>query len=358
MAITFGSAGAPSQETRNFDALFTTALSNYQRTLADNISTSNAFFAMIVSTEGYQSVDGGTDIKLPLLHTLGQMDWYEGYDTLDTSPMDGITHTIWEWREASIPISISRREERQHAQNLMPLIENKINQAEMGFKEGLAKAILQGSLASGGSSLETPQTSTVTGAQGVHPLGQLIQKVPTSDESVGNINQSTHSFWRNQTKSSSASTYDAFLKEVENIYNSCGKGPGGPPNIILCDQKTYELFTFALWNRGGSRHDNATTLEFPFEHIKWRNAVVTWDEFVPDVQNDTIAITKGTMYFLNTQFFRIKYDSASNFTNTEFRSPPNQPNARVAHILWMGNVCVNNRRKHGVMYNITTTISS
>lgn len=359
MAITFGNSGAPSQKTINLDSLFTLSLANVQRTLVDQISTSNPIFAKLVASDAYQSVDGGTNIEIPLMYQLGEADWFEGYDTLKTDPMDGHTMSVWEWREASIPIVISHREERQNAQKIAGLLEAKIEQAEMGFRETMAKALLQGSLSTGsGSSIETAVVSSATGASGMIPLANLIQLDPTSSESVGNINQSTFSWWRNQTKSSTASTYDGFLKEVTNVYNSCSKGPGGPPDMILCDQSTFEMFEFALYNRGGSRAPEKTNLSFPFENIKYRNSMVTWDEFMPDVENDSLTLTTGSMYFLNTKFLKLKYDSQTNFTNTPFASAPNQPNAKVSHIMWMGQLCCSNRRKQGVLYGIDTTIAS
>lgn len=362
MAITFGSAGAPSQETRNFDALFTASLANYSKTLIDNISTSNAFFAKITKSGGYVSKNGGTNVDFPLMYALGSGDWYSGYDTLNTEPMDGTTMSIWQWRECSIPITVSRLEMRMNAQRLYDLVDSKIQQAEMGFKEFLAKAFLQGASVSGANTYD-PQTSIVTGAVGVEPIASLIRVDPTTSTEIGNINQSSQTWWRNRTKSSTASTYDGFLAEVQGVYNDCSKGPGGPPDMILCDQYTYQMFERMLYARGGSRHQPGTTLEFPFENLKWKNTMVTWDEFVPDVTGNASVVpvdssTNGTMFFLNTKFLKIFYDSETNFIQTPWASAPNQPNAKTKHILWMGNSAVTNRRKQGVLYGINTTIAS
>jgi hypothetical protein len=358
----FGNPGAPSSETRHFDALFTTSLANYQKTLIDNISSSNVFFKKLQASGGYIGIDGGTNVDFPLMYALGQADWYSGYDTLQTDPMDGLTMSIWQWRECAIPITVSRLELRQNAQKLMSLVDTKITQAEMGFKEFLAKAFLQGAGVSGGS-IEDPQVSSITGAQGIEPIASLIRKDPTTSTEIGNINQSTRTWWRNNTKSSSASTYDGFLKEVQGVYNDCSKGPGGPPDMMLCDQYTYQMFERMLYARGGSRHPPATTLEFPFENLKWKNTMVTWDEFVPDVENGlpTPAVdttTGGTIFFINTKFMKLFYDTQTNFIQTDWKSAYNQPNAKTKHILWMGGTAITNRRKLGVLYGINSTIAS
>lgn len=359
MAITFGDAGAPSQKTINLDALFTLSVANSRKILHDNISTSNALWYKITKSKAYKSLNGGTNIEIPLMYALGTFDWFEGYDILSTDTTDGITKAVFEWREASIPIVISHREERQNAQNdgMIRLLAAKIKQANLGIREGISKAIQQGS---GAGALETPQTSLANGATGIEPLAKLIQKDPTSNESVGNVNQSTSTWWQNQTKSSSATTYDGLLKEFDNLYNSCSKGPGGPPDLILVDQETYELLTFALFQRTRIT-EQSTDLSFPFENLKYKRALIVWDEFVPDVQNVTLTPTtaasgKGTAYFLNTQFFEVDYDSATDFVTTPFQTPINQA-AKVAHIMWMGNMCISNRRKHGVLYNIARSLT-
>lgn len=362
MAITFGPAGAPSQETRNFDSLFTLSLSNYQKQLFDNISTSNAFLTKLMRSGSWIGIDGGTDVKFPLMYALGEADTFSGYDVLPVNPINGHTQSIWEWRECAIPITVSHRELRQNAQNIEPLVSAKMEQAEIGFKEFIAKLTLQGNAPLGGSVVD-PRVSPSNGSLGFVPLPSLVRVDPTTSASIGNINQSTETWWRNQTKSSTASSYEAFLKELQGIYNDCSKGPGGPPDMALCDQYTYQMIERMLVNRAGSRLPNSTDASFPFENIKWKRTMFTWDEFVPDPVADTATVevdsaTGGVCYFLNTKYIKFFYDTGTNFIQSDWASAPNQPNARTKHIMFMGNTAITNRRKHGILYGIDTTISS
>ena len=355
MAITFGTAGVPSQKTVNFDALFSLSLANHQKQLMDNISTSNVLFFMVKKRGNYQSVNGGTNIEIPLMYALGTADTYSGYDALNTDPMDGVTKAIYQWRQSAVPVTISRLEERQNAQKIIDLLETKMEQAELGIQEFFSQMILRGGKANGGAAtIETPYVSAFNSSLGVEPLPLLVKADPTSSTTIGNINQNTSDWWRNQFKSSSATTSTAFLQELETLYNDCSKGPGGPPDIGICNQACFEAIKFALYHR--SRMPNQVDANFPFEHVIFRNTKIVWDEFVPDVQNDTLTpdTGKGTLYFLNSKYIKVKYDSQSNFINTPFVKPANQ-DGKVAHILWMGNVCVNNRRKHGVLFNIAAT---
>ena len=347
MAVTFGDATAPSQRTTNLDALFSLSVQNVQRVLVDEISTSMALMKKIQAGQAYQGQNGGTHIEIPLMYALGTADTYSGYDVLDTSSMDGITRSIWEWAQIAIPISISRLEERQNAQKILDLLEAKITQASLGIKEFMPEMMLWGNVDNGGT-IEANYVSPITGASGVNPIPNLVQIDPTNSETVGNINQSTSDWWRNQQKSSSATTTTEMLQELENIYNTCSNGVGGTPDLLVTDQDTFELLKMAIWKR--FQHPPQEDAEFPFDNFRFRRSLVVYEEKMID-GTKTPSSGKGTMYLLNTQFIKVKYDTATNFITTPFQKPPNQ-DARVAHILWMGQLCISNRRKHGVWYNI------
>jgi hypothetical protein len=360
----YGSTYAPSQNTINYDAILSTCLSNYSRTLNDNISKSNAFWYMVQQMGGYQGVDGGFNIAFPLMYALGNFDWYDGYDKLDVSPTDGVTTAFFDWRQAAAPISISRKEERQNSTEtrIIDLMETKIMQSELGIKEGINRSMLQGSYASGGTSIFVNASSAKNGSLGIEPIANLINPMTAGSQGnpiIGNINYQTSTWWQNQYLQSgllSTSNASAFLMEATHAYNNAAKGPGGPPKLILTDQTTYELWNTAYYQvyRRGADTDN----DFPFENIKFKGALVVWDEFVPDVKNNTLDTVGGlgTAYFINPQYWAIKFDSESNFVATPFVRPGDQ-DAKVAHILWMGNTVVSNRRKQAVWYGIPRTLT-
>ena len=99
MSITFGQSSAPNSVTTNLDSLFATSLANYRRELIDNIGSTNALLYDLIKGEGYESCDGGTYIAEELMYALTPSQPYSGYDTLSTTPTDGITQAIFEWRQ-------------------------------------------------------------------------------------------------------------------------------------------------------------------------------------------------------------------------------------------------------------------
>ena len=349
----------PSSLSLSYDAILSTTLFNYRRTLEDNISKTNALFhqLMAVDPSGYQTLtDIGDRMQMPLMYELGTADSYSGYDELDVTPMDGITSSFWEWRQASVPIAISALEEKKNAgeARILSLLEAKTKQAEMGIQEFFNAKLLIGA---GGSSITTAYTSPANGSSFIDPLPLMVKFDPTSSTVVGNINQSTSAWWQNMTSTSTSATFAAFLVELRKLRLKCNRGPGGKPNLHLVDENVYTLYEQAL----ATKHQNPSyqKADIPFENIAFYGSPVVSDEIVPNVEatSATISTTAGTWYMLNTKFFAIKVHAATNFSPTPFQKPENQ-DAKVAHILWLGGFGCSNRRKQGVMGGIDTTIAA
>lgn len=348
----------PSSLTLNYDAILSTTLFNWSKTLEDQISTANAFLFMLKKRAGgYVTVsDIGDRMQQPLMYELGSADSYSGYDQLDVTPMDGITSAFFDWRQAAVPIAISGLEEKKNAgeERMIALLDAKTKQAMAGIKTFFNQKFLQGAA---GSSITTAYTSSINGSSFIDPLPLLVKYDPTSSTVIGNINQLTYTWWQNKTKNSTSTTYAGFLKELDSARNDASKGVGGPPDFHVTDQSSYELYCAAL--RAQHRNPSYQVADIPFDNVAFYGKPVVWDEYVPDVQGGsaTQSATSGTWWNLNLQYFQIKVHSGTNFSTTPFVKPENQ-DAKVAHILWLGGVGVSNRRKQGVIGGIDTTIAA
>jgi hypothetical protein len=355
---TWGTSGQPNSMTMNFDALFSTSLANHKKRLNDQISNSNAFFHALKAQGAWEGEDGGEYLTEQLMYQTTPVDFFSGYDELPLTPTEGITQAQYPWRMMASPVSISYEEERKNAQRIISLVEAKLTQLEISMQEAFPKAFLRGQFFNQSSgNLHEPAVSPVNGAYGFDPLPLLVKYDPTTVHSIGGIPQASYSWWQNRYKVSAATTTGAFIDEIMHLYNSCAFGPMGPPNLGLCDQITWELLHKAY--RAYYQNNAKENGDMPFQNLKFWNCTIVMDEFVPNVfanTIDTTTTTGGTLYLLNTKAFKCKYDTATNFIESEWKKPVNQA-ARYKHILFMGNVTMNNRRKHGVIGKIARTLT-
>lgn len=366
---TVGNTSAPSTNTVYYDALLSTTLDAYVSggTMFDNIFKDSAFLAALRLMDAVQKQNGGERIRAPLMYgDNSTVKSYSGYDTLDTTPQDGMTTAFYEWREIGGTISISRKEERQNSGEaaIISLLQSKIKQAEMTMRETLNRQLLLGTVSG---------ATFVPGNEGkdLNPLGYFLRKNntldPTSGGNVGNI-AASNTWWRHQTAvadNSSADTGNAFALNVttykglvvalKRMYNHCSRGTGGSPNLVVMDQNTFETYENALDDK--VRYTNTRMADMGFDTIKLRGATCIWDEVVPDVDNGTEQLTRGTAFFLNTNFYKLIIDSQTDIVTTPFVEPENQT-AKTAKILFMGNAAVSNLRKLGVLYAVSQSITA
>jgi hypothetical protein len=125
----------------------------------------------------------------------------------------------------------------------------------------------------------------------------------------------------------------------------------------LTDQNTFEMYCKAL--RSQNRYTTIERGDIPFTNVAFYGNPVVWDEFVPRTDSPTTvqSTTGGVWWMINSNFFQVKYDAKTNFSTTPFVRPENQ-DADVATILWYGAAGVTNRRKHGLLDGIDTTLTS
>lgn len=371
MSLTFGTTSAPNNITTYLDSVFSTSIANYSKSLKDNIGASNAFLYDLLKSDMYQEADGGTYITEQLMYALAPMDSYSGYDELSVQTTDGITQAAFEWRQAASPISYNMKEVVQNMHKIIDLVDARIQQSELGIQEGWAQAFMWGNGAASGN-LYDAKTSLVNSSKNVDPLPLMVSYDVTSSRTIGGLDQSTLTWWRNKTATSAATTYTAYMYELENMYNLCALGTGGPPTHILMDQVSYQLFIHAYFSVYKANPD-ALNNEYPFVGKKFLTAKIIMDDKVPDYYSNAVGtlsggavdpttLTYGTAIFLNSKFIKVRYWAQRDFellkdeSGKSFVKPING-DSRIGHVGWMGNTTISNRRKHGVLAKIARSLT-
>jgi len=237
------------------------------------------------------------------------------------------------------------------------------------LQELLNNCLVSGKISSGASSAQgqfVARTGTLdTGASGPLPLTALIDVTATRNAAIGNINPNTFSFWGNQATASTATSFAGLKQEMGSVFNNCSKGVGGGPDLMIGDQTSWETYFNSLQSQERFVVNDSRMMDVfdGNDMLAFRKAAFIWDEIMPDpdtnadVVDGIGTITTGTIYFINSMSMVWVVEADTDFVTTDFIRPENQ-DAKVAQILWMGAVGTNNRRKNGVLSSISQSITS
>ena len=312
----------------NVGLVLSTTLKKYRKTLTDNIHKSNAVFYMLKKNGALKVEDGGERIVEPLMYGKNTTAAsYNGYDTLDTTPQEGIDSAEFNWKQYSTSIGIDGRTERQNSgtSKLIDVLEAKTKQAEMSLTEELSEGLF--SDGTGNSSKDLTGLEAMVLASGTY----------------GGINSSTYTWWRAYVESTSEALG---LDKMRTAFNTTSIGGKDTPDLIVTTQALFEkyegLFTvvsvasttsgaFATPSEGSKK-----VADGGFQTMAFKGVPIVWDEQCPS----------GTMYFLNTKHMKLTVHKDANFEISDFVKPEDQ-DARVAQILWMGNLTCNRRKSFG-----------
>jgi hypothetical protein len=345
---------ANNYETRTFDEIVSTSLDLYMPTLADNIFKENPALYELKKKGCYVPASGGVQVIEPLMYgTNGTVKSYSRYETIDLSPQEGITSAIYPWTQIAGSVVIDGLSEFQNAgkAQLISLVGSKISQLEMSFQEKFNSFLF------GAGRYNAAQTSK-------DPMGFLaaISETPDSYD-VGGIDTSVCTWWQNKVRGNGSSAYTWFdstsaratgIVDLTNLYNSCGKGTGGLPDIILCSQAFFENYeTNLAVKKSLDIAQDQEAVAAGFANLKFRNATLYWDEQFATASCTTPTTTSAAI-ILNSKFLKIRYAADKNFKRTPWITPNNQ-DARSCMVLWYGNMTVSNRRKLGVMVDANVT---
>jgi len=309
----------------NVGVILSTTLKKYRKTLTDNIHKSNAVFYWLKENGAIKEEDGGERIVEPLMYgkntTAGS---YDGYDTLDTTPQTGIDSAEFQWKQYAVSITISGKEERQNkgTSRIINLLEAKTKQAEMSLTEELTTGLFS--------------NGTGNGSKQLTGLLAMVDDTGT----YGGINSANHSWWR---ATDTAVNGALALANMRSAMTDASSGGKDAPNLIVTDADEYEayeaLVTGTLQTQGPSSKKLG---DAGYQTLEYKGVPIVWDELC----------TAGYMFFLNTRHMKLVVHKDANFDVTDFQQPEAQ-DAKIAKILFMGNLTCNRRASFARLTGLT-----
>ncbi len=308
----------------NVDALLSTTLSAVRRKFADNIFLKIPLFNWL-KLKAKLTEDGGATLVVPLMYGKNSTaKSYSGYGVIDTTPSEGLSAAQYKWAQYAASISISGLEDRVQNRGdkaIIKLLDAKITQAEMSLRDKLDIDML---------------ATTVTGTN----LNTLTTIVDTTT-SIGDVSKSANTWWQAQV-TASGSFAGRGLADMRALYNNINENSigDGAPDFILGDQTAYEFYEATLQPQ--LRFSDSKMADAGFENIRYKGATMVYDT------NQTA----GVLMMLSSSALKLVTSSGTNFITTPFIKPTNQ-DAKVAQILWAGQLVSDNNRRHGKLTGVT-----
>lgn len=316
-----------------YDALLSTTLRNYSRKLRINVINAFPTLKWFTSKNRVQYEDGGYQIVEHLLYGKNTtIKSKTAYGLMDTTPQEGITVALFDWKEIGGTIAISRKERRQNSgkHQLLSLLKAKTDQAELSIKDAVSTQLF----ADITSEPATDLTSLL-----------LIVSSTPSTTTVGTLSGSTYSWWRNYQ--ADVGSYAASLTDkLRTAFNSCSAGGASFPDALICTQTAFEYYE-SLGETGKRFINEQKSLDLGFTVLTYKGADMFWDASFASGTPET----GESILLINSENARMVIDRDSDFVTTEFIEPENQT-ASVAKILLMANMTCNNRSKLGILHGI------
>lgn len=268
---------------------------------------------------------GGASITVPLRTSKNTTaGFYDGFQTISTTPQDELTAAQYKWKQAAISVSVSGREERiqnagQYA--VLDLVQSKIKGAEESLKDAINTALYAAAPASS-------------------DIGSLVTSIDATS-SIGDINSTTYSFWQS-TVTSGGSFAAQGLSDMRTLWSTLEvKSPQAPTDLILTTTTIYNYYEGALTAQQRYAPMDKTG-NASFDALQFRSAPIRYDA----------AATSGVMYFLNSKCMELDIHSGTDFIMRDWVPSINQ-DAKTALFMVGLELVIKNRRKLGKITGVT-----
>lgn len=322
----------PGSLTEVLDNLYTTTWQNMKSTVADQVFDATPFWFWLKDKGKLRTEEGGRFITEPLQYDKNDnISWIGKGGTVQLNDFEFLTVATFNWRYlvASI-VRFGVDDQQNRGKNkIINLMNSKLENTQNGLVSELETRLA----ASSGASINA-----------IDGLQHIIADDPTASVSVGGINQSTETWWRNKTKNMTGLSFASVgVDNMRTMLNNCMNNlKMDAPDLLLSGQTPYEMYEDAVL--GFYRVTNNKMADAGFQNQVYKGIPMVW--------SPSIANTR--MYFLNTNFFHFVYDPMMFFDMTEWKPIPDQVNDRAAQIITAGALTISRRRCQGVMYNIDT----
>jgi hypothetical protein len=313
-----------------FDDLVTTTIEKRSKIVADGVSKSRALLFRLNERGNNNKVSGGKSLYQEFSHAEnGTVGYYSGSETIDTSSANTMGYAEFAWKQAAGAVVINGLEMIQNSgqEAMLDLLEERIKVAEQTLKNTVANGCY----------------SDGTGTSGKQIGGlQLLVADSPSTGTVGGIDRSTNTFWKNIVQTGVTASTDVYDKMTA-LYVQLVRGDDAP-DLILADNNYWTFYHKYLSGLQQIVTDSSSGMAAAgFPTIKFMNSDVVLDGGYGG------SCPSNHMYFLNTKYLFLKTHSKRNFVAIDGDRRAVNQDALVKLIGWAGNMTMSNAFLQGVL---------
>ena len=332
---------ASPNKTTVIEDIASTTLENIIPVLVDNVFKSNPVFVRLWERENIM-LDGGRDVRQPIIFGKMPRGFYRGLETFDTSRVKTKTSLIFDWKQVFVNITIDGLTDLQNsgASEVIDIVTSEMTTAELSIRDMLGFSLYR----DGAVAFTDPDDSTQLWGAGKGLTGLEVAIDDGSNfAAYGGVTRSSGSEGAAVKGNLDATGGSLTLDLLQSRFGDATIEPEKPDLIIT---------TQTLWNKIWARVQPQQ--RFPtgpgfddvaragFAAINFNGAAIVADSH----------IQSGRVYLLNTKFIKMIIHQDRNFTPTGWKVPTNQ-DARIQQILWAGELVVQSPRLSAQIRNVT-----
>lgn len=316
--------------TESLDELYTTTWNNRKSEIVDNIFVAVPFYNKLKAAGSIKlNGTGGRYLEIPIEYAKNDtITSLSKGDTISISEVQFLTTAQFEWKFVAGSIvryyvdDAKNKSKQQH----LNWLDAKLNNLRRSMTDKFEEYFFG--------------DGTGNGSKDPEGLGNLVDATPTTARTVGNIAQTTYTWWQNKQKTASGSASVYLVTDMRTLFNNISRGQNtDTPNLIVTDQTSYELYEDEVVEQ--KQIVNASSGDPEFKSVTFRGQSLIWSGQCPS----------GYMYMLNTDYIGLEIDPEINFAATEWKTIPNQLD-RVMQIVVKCNLITSRRAGLGVLTSI------
>jgi hypothetical protein len=316
----------------NYPSMIASTLDGFiKNSITSSVIGNNALLRTLQAKGRVIHKKGGRNFQENIAYASNSTVQYQNpTDLIDITPQDEFTSAIFAHKMLIGSDQISDKE----------LLENASEYAIFDLLKEKRKNLLDTLTNILGSGLFSDGTGS--GGLTIGGLQLLLADDPTIG-TVGGIDRSTNSWWRNQvydfsTSAGGNASASNIQAGMNSLYLACQVQENSYPDLILADMNYYSFFENSM--QQFQRITNTEEGKLGFQNLAYKRSSVVYDPNCPS----------NHMYFLNTDYVKFQHLNNPLFTQGETQRPINQLFYATPVYLY-GNLTISSARVHGVAKN-------